>query len=787
MKYQGTFLDVNGGYHTLVIGSAGDTVDLKFGASPFVTSMAESDMLYTPVKCQAGTIGLVAVGTNYMFGLYTGDAHGMPVTLYSGQVVNPATIEWVGYVTPSLYDIGYTKYLEELDVDCVDGLATLESYKYKPIGTAAGIVTLLDLVRHCIAKAGCYTMMKLSTATKLSSTDTRDLWQYCHISERNFLAQDTNATDGEDDKTYKEVLEAVCQWMGVTCVAKGDTVYFIDYDALASSANNTCIVVDVALGTVTTGSLAVNGYTINGTSYAQDGSQLSLDKVYTKVTIKDELNDYDNVLGDLFDGVENITADDTTFKTSANFDRVVGEYGTQSGEFDVALVSGDDNMLIAPQTTTGGHDMVAVKYYKSPIITLHHYNGTSSTSTGIDSTNYTTTQSTNGGWLVRMFVKRLEKEISNHIGAYNIPITNRFDLLMMVNDIHEVDFDDYIVLINHSSNHITNANASSYPFFETNSNLPATALFGGNNAYLVISGDILWHSCNTYMYPVPESEIDISDGRKTCPASDAYLLCKLQWGNKYWNGVNWISTSTTFKLPFQISDERYDNVMFKSNKFLDFTTWRIGSDESGYLVKMPRFGSVIYQSQQYGGILAGLPKLTIYKPIDMGSYHNTLFMAIKDLKIIPIIANPTGQDQDDETVYTNIIDTNNAEEMDEVTFTVCTWDNKRPNFSAVAYTDGDAMRFVDKTYHTAMASDETGDTLHDGTTSDGHQRQEEHMLHRLVNQYSEPAKVLNVTLHADCVPHQLVTESNLDTTFVIDKIDVDYKAQTYNYKLIEKK
>ena len=121
--------------------TTGEVQTLKFGGSPFVTTMDESDSsIYMPVKCQAGTIGLVAVDTEYMFGLYTGDAHGMPVTLYSGSVVNPATIEWVGYITPSLYDIGYTKYLEELDVDCVDGLATLEQYKYKPIGNNAGIV-----------------------------------------------------------------------------------------------------------------------------------------------------------------------------------------------------------------------------------------------------------------------------------------------------------------------------------------------------------------------------------------------------------------------------------------------------------------------------------------------------------------------------------------------------------------------------------------------------------------------------------------------------------------------
>lgn len=787
MIYQGIFEDDNGNNHLLRIGTTGEVQTLKFGGSPFVTTMDESDSnIYMPVKCQAGTIGLVAVDTEYMFGLYTGDAHGMPVTLYGGSVVNPATIEWVGYITPSLYDIGYTKYLEELDVDCVDGLATLEQYKYKPIGNNAGIVTLIDLVRHCIAKCGCYTMMVMSTNTRLSDTDTRDLWQSCSISERNFMAQDSAATDGEDDKTYKEVLEAVCQWMGVTAIAKGDTVYFVDYDALPDATANTCIIVSVANGTVTTGSMAAQAYTIDGGSYAESGAKLSLDNVYTKVTVTCDLNEYDDVLGDLFDGVENITADDSYFKTSSSL-RVPGEYGTNTGEFDQTLVSGDDNMLIAPQDTTGGRDMVAVKYYKSPKITLHHYNGTSSTTDGINGTNYTLTQSVNGGWLCRASVNRLEKTINNQIGSYTLPITNSLDLLMIVNDIRSITFEDYIFLINHTVNHIPNTSAVNFPFFETNSNLPATALFGGNNAYLIISGTILWHDENSYMYPVPDGEIDVDNGAKECPGRDAYLLCKLQWGSRWWNGNKWLTTETTFKLPYQLETQRYDAVMYKNNEVLDMTSWRIGADESGYMVKMPRIGSVIEQTVQYGGILAGLPKLTIYKPMDMGDRHLTNFMAIKNLKITPVIANPTGEDQDTETVYTNIIDTRNATEMDEVTMTVCTWDNKKPNFSAVAYTDGEAMRFVDTTYNTALSADEVGSTRHDGTISDGNMRQEEHLVYRLTNQYSEPAKVLNVCLHDAVSPAQMVTESNLATSFIIDKVDVDYRQQKYTYKLIEKK
>ena len=779
MIYQGIFEDINGGKHLLRIGTSGDVVALKFGGSPFVTTMDESDSnIYMPVKCQAGTIGLVAVDTDYMFGLYTGDAHGMPVTLYRGEVVNPAAVEWVGYVSPSLYDIGYTKYLEALDVDCVDGLATLAEYKYKPIGSNAGIVSLLDLVRHCIAKCGCYTMMVLSTNTRLSSTDTRDLWQSCRISERNFMAQDSAATDGEDDKTYKEVLEAVCQWMGVTAIANGDTVYFVDYDALPNNAANTSIVVDVATGTVTTGTMAVSEYDIDGDSYAEAGSQLSLDNVYTKVTVTCDLNEYDNVLGDLFDGVENITADDADLKNGQLPTSLLPRGGgyLQPGT--------GDNMLYACLKAADIWCAVWFKYYKSPYITLHHYTtaaGNPSTSAYDNSVNYTQTKSVDGAFMVRASVQKLTETDPWAFADYTVDI-HTAEGLMIANDIHTVSFDDYIFMINHTTNHISNTAQASKPFMATNDNLPATALFGGVNARLVISGEVLWHIWDDHMYPVPKDDDgpDPDDGRKTCPAKDGYLLCQLQWGDRYWTGRSWQSSAATFKLPFMIKDVRYDEAMMTSQSINNTVSWKLGTDADGYAIPMP-----------YDSILFGLPKLTIYKPTDMGDYNYPRFMALKNLRLTPVIANPTfSEGMDDDTVYTNIIDIRNATEMDEVEMTVCTWDNKKPNFSAVAYTDASAptrLHFVDTTYNNALASEEVGSTRHDGTISDGHMRQEEHLVYRLTNQYSEPAKVLNVTLHDAVAPHQMVYEGNLDTSFIVDKVDVDYKKQTYTYKLIEKR
>ena len=48
------------------------------------------------------------------------------------------------------------------------------------------------------------------------------------------------------------------------------------------------------------------------------------------------------------------------------------------------------------------------------------------------------------------------------------------------------------------------------------------------------------------MYPIPDSQCDISEGRYEINKDTAYLLAKLELGGKYWNGTSWVSTATTF-------------------------------------------------------------------------------------------------------------------------------------------------------------------------------------------------------------------------------------------------
>ncbi len=787
--HSGIFQDIEGFNWTLTIDGTTGTHDLKFGGTPFKTSMSESEgIIYKPAKYQGATIGLIAEGSDYLFGLYTSDPHGHKVTLkdFSNAVA------WVGYITPSLYDIGYTKRIEELEVDCIDGLSTLSYYKYEPISASAGIHSLLDIIRHCVAKCGCYSNIVYYNTTTIDGNNA-EVVANGYISESNWIAFDASENDNQDTKTYQDVLESVCQWLGVTAVAQGDAVYLLDYDdLLAASTNRYGKVVDVSTGTVTTLLESVSEYQISGTSYANSNTHLSLDKVYNKVTVVDDLNTFDAVLVDYFADVENITADDANLNPDV-WHGQIGEY---------VQPSNGDNMLVMIRSVDGvqnstAYNAIFVKYYKSPYYKFYRYTGDNNTAvtTYDNAMNFTNTKKFNGAALAKLDVQKLED--TTYIGGWiddailNGDVSD-LDAVLANNEISSIDFSDYILMFNHKTNtndhikHIDDANITSYPYFETTTPSTATTFFGGANAYLIIQGNIIWHDDNNssgdYLnnspYPIPDGEVDIDHGRYKIDADKAYLLCKLQWGNKYWNGSAWTTTASTFKVFFEKENVRNDECMFKKLPIVNTVSWRIGTSEKGHMIPMPQSGAIVGAS----------PKLTVYKPMDFSPYYQTRFMALENFKITPIIADPTFSDEsDDDTVYTNVINLASASELDDISFTVCTYDNKKPNYNSVAYLSSGEYYYVDTVTHRTLSTLANGTVRSDGTVSTGELRQEEMMVLKVTNQYTTASKILDISLNGDIGMNAKAYESNLDAHFVVDKIDRDFKHRIYTLRLIEKK
>jgi hypothetical protein len=162
-------------------------------------------------------------------------------------------------------------------------------------------------------------------------------------------------------------------------VADGDSVYFIDYDAI-KSGNNSYYKYEVdstASPSLVTLSFAK---TITADDYSETGGKLSLDNVYNKVTISDDLYTFDTVIPDIFSGAVNITkSSDSTLTTSKNaangmWGEVVSNEVGNTDDTNKNLLVMVDRVYNPQKKEYGDFNAVFVKYCDNPYYTFYKYN-----------------------------------------------------------------------------------------------------------------------------------------------------------------------------------------------------------------------------------------------------------------------------------------------------------------------------------------------------------------------------------------------------------------------------
>lgn len=806
MKYKGYFRQrKTDDLYTVIIQTKGSSTEkeILLGGTPFTTEMDDSDkIIYIPAKYQTATIEMVT--KDYNFDIYSGEAQGTKIELYKGN-----QLEWTGYATPNTYDQGFDSSLETVEINAIDALSTLQYIKFLPPNK--NIASFIDILNYLIGKCNAYKYIYVADNTTIS---TNPIMNDLYISKNNFFDQDEEKTDKENAWTCQDVLEEICQYLGLTAIADKDSVYLLDYDAIKHN-NNYYYKYSVGSNVGTRVELSYS-HTINADDFSKTGSTITLDNVYNTVKIKADTNTFDDLLPDPYKTAVNITSStDSTLVDSADANN--GAYGTlvqsQLGDAQktnmwlfIDRINGDG------ESDKSDHQSVAVKYYNSPHYKLYKYSNDSNhtdITDNVTSLNYTDTKTMYGATVVKMMVMKSDTPYNTIFDSFivqdgKIYTFNEWkntnpgndaiiDKWFDKNHISKVTLSNFIMLTNPKQYHISNNDITKYPFVETklsNSN----AFFGGKNAYLLISGSYFYHIWENHPIHATDTNLDLDEGRFAMDEKDTKLICKLQWGNLYWNGSDWVTTNSTFELPYmEESDKgkrRADSTMCKDMTFPNKVSWRIGTSEQGYSIKCPT---------EY--LLTDIPTLTIYKPYDP-NYHSTKsgdnkgqhyphrVVFLKDLKMEAVIGDPTYSDtQNDDTIYQRVVDENYTKELSEIKFKINTWDNKKPNYSSVAYKDGDNFVYLDTTMNIALNNQEKGTERWDESkATDGKLRQEEHLIFRIVNQYSTPSIQLSLNLRNDIQIYGLY-QSSLDTTkeFIVDKVDKDYQNNSTSVKLIEKK
>ena len=738
------------------------------------------DILYKPVKCSGATIGiLTGESSDYLFDLYSTNPKDCSVRVSDAS----DNIIYSGYVTPSLYSQGYESRKEELSIDCLDGLSILKYYKYNSIDSSTrGIHSLLDIILHCLRQCECYSYLYFQKAVFLSSSDTSNILRKLMVDENVFF-DDEDEWDSsgnrvtEDDKDYKEVLEIILTYLGMTIIAEGDSVYILDYDALRHANRDTMVMpgmtsglyfwkIDISTGTETTVNLA-KSYNINmgnntvlssgvpyikGGSYAKNGQKLSLDKVYNKVSVKDNFNKVDSIFPDLWDNKYlhqfYPATDPISLWLSAGYVWCeapnVNESGSTDGMYKFLL---NDQMKFYCYNTSGT-EIDIINKFNSEVYSGIQRNNILTGGTGMcccvckahtyDGLMYTPTDPSTSFWPTG------NKEVISYFS-----------------------WDNYLLFClgkdkSYNTTSYSNLNNSYYkPMFETDLN-PVNVV-GTDNMYFVISGNFKYYDKGNQFGLVEKFKRKEDDWNP----DNMWLCCKLYYQGQWWNGSSWQNSECRFKLYGYRSEKKhylYNDMNIKNN-----IPWTWQVNKTGTAIKLP--SNVISNES---------PKFTIYTPASPDGSYRIDQLWMKDFDISLVIKGQDDEElEDTDTIYTNLISENNIEELDQIDFDICTFDEKTISNNTVTVYDSSTYSYLDTVYHPTLKNILDNDYNNVA-------RFEELLCCRVANQYNTPRTKLEVNLNVDYPFTEIIYDPILQKNFIIDSKELDLRYCDFKYNLIEK-
>lgn len=738
MKYIGEFKNINDELFTIEIVTNNDSSTqskLLLSDTPITTSLEGGDIIYKPCKYSSATIGLLL--NQPLFDLYSSIAKNVKVTLLKDNA-----IQWVGYVEPNIYSQSYETDYDLIEIECIDGLAVLEYISYQTIiEDSPQIHNLFSVIRNIIKQSDCYKNIYIP---KSYHTDITKF----EIAEQNFFDEDNEAM------TCKEVLEEISKYLGFTCVADKDNVVFIDYDAIKAGIND-YYVINITDGTILNSVLASKKDIGN---YSENGQQISLDNVYNKVVIKDDLYTVDSVIPDIFDSdtLTNITK---------------GDYIEVRDESLPAGQTGRDNFMLYTQ------------YFKSNLCKNYYYDVTytdwpenfNADWSGWEGDKLTLVDTSNLDSLDYDFIQ-------SKVGATLIK-RQQIDITKEPETPSKLNLEDMLL--------ITPRDAlckDDKPLFTIPINLKQIY---AKDFHLVIGGEVaIGRRIEELFFPENDS---YGSGEWELDYSQLYIRARLYFNGKYWKGSNfngnttgeWVSEPSTFNIYLDAdSTKNFINKYFqikntvKWNQYLDAEGFDIpisdgklnGTGEFSILSIDRRLAveDTFYKGRfrkEDGGDEGTSTTIKISEGVEQEVYF------IKDFGITLVTPSNEYVDNDNsDTEYSNVINDDYVKELDDVSFKICTWDNKQPNYSCVIYTDGDTSNYLDTTVHRVFNTQ---------------QRQEEHYIERIVNQYNSPSIIFNFSLYNEYQPYSII--SYLNKQFIIDSSSTDWRLDTSQLTLIEKK
>lgn len=279
--------------------------------------------------------------------------------------------------------------------------------------------------------------------------------------------------------------------------------------------------------------------------------------------------------------------------------------------------------------------------------------------------------------------------------------------------------------------------------------------------YLVIGGDYLLQT-NAKEFP-----IDVSD---TSGYQYAQKICdaELKIGDKYWNGINWTTTKSTFDLDYALSsakDHQYRLYMGEWRSLTSNVTYTMGIDKKGFAIPIRPTDGV------YGTVEFGLHFIST-------SPRSIAFL--KDISLDLCVSDGKyGDGENADLIYENIIDEENVMDFSDISMAINTYNGEVNKTLSYSYAMRKGTRLLPtdtlnpRRYLTTISR--SIDFMTDNPTL----RPEEVNCLRYARHYSKPKYIWNDTI-------SWLRISPFDSVF-IPQLDKNLIMGDATYKLIQDK
>ena len=563
---------------------------------------------------------------------------------------------------------------EEVELEAIDYLAALEYYKYgqddnsklfNPTNTSFYSI-LKDIFTTYTPYLGLYypecfrtengTIIQLDELTVNTHTFFKD------------DATKGNKVDLGECWTLKEVVEEICNFLNVS-LSPANNPFSILVMEHQSRERQLYTMYVFSSGTKRTG----QGITRDGTiDKYYTSSSISLTESWNSATVKISKQEVKELYPNLFSDDALTNACTSNHYWGDKFTYYIDDLDDRTDAYSLNKTSW--KRLGYPYTkSNNGYDFVGnYKFFTNRNYNMYAYDINGNSTTYPDVINFDTLFNYSAAFFCKCSI---EKFNSDGVG----------------------DFDDTSVASLNNQLIITNilaASGSTFPTYPSTNKLLMQTKIGispkiylkPESQYISLQGSMLVPSGWRYFN-------DQSVGLRGIANKDAYIKCKLKWGNYYFTNLDsngnfqrqgrWTTSSCFFKLQFKANDgktgTKFDIV--KTGGDEAFKQWEIS--ENGYIIQLD--SSLDFTQSPIFEIYSKSTADRFNDNSDlMGIIIDKLDFKIGTYKPISM----TEDEFDSDTEYTNVIDETYTTEGDEITCKINSYDNKKASYTTVFYKGG---------------------------------------------------------------------------------------------------